>query len=287
MVEDLIYDVGMHRGKDTELYLRKGFRVVAIEANPALVRLVQQSLAEFVESGRLTIIECAIASTPGTVPFWINTTDDLWASLSKDHTATWTSHDRIDVRASTFDSVLAAHGIPYYLKVDIEGADQLCLAALRKFPTHPRFVSFECSFTDFEQTFDALSTLWQLGYHRFKLVNQANHPFVRLPKPAREGSYVDMKLDGTMTGPFGEEIPGEWLGIEELVERRLRLGKEQALRERYAASGTLLGLPLHRFHDPLKRLYNAPPVRMARAAYARVRGREPGGWFDIHARLGE
>ena len=34
---DLIYDVGMHKGEDTELYLKKGFRVIAFEADPDLV----------------------------------------------------------------------------------------------------------------------------------------------------------------------------------------------------------------------------------------------------------
>ena len=37
--KDLIYDVGMHKGEDTEFYLRKGFRVIAIEADPDLVSL--------------------------------------------------------------------------------------------------------------------------------------------------------------------------------------------------------------------------------------------------------
>ena len=32
--EALIYDVGAHKGEDTEYYLRKGFRVIAIEAMP-------------------------------------------------------------------------------------------------------------------------------------------------------------------------------------------------------------------------------------------------------------
>ena len=32
--DDLIFDVGLHRGEDTEFYLKKGFRVVAFEANP-------------------------------------------------------------------------------------------------------------------------------------------------------------------------------------------------------------------------------------------------------------
>ena len=30
--DDLIFDIGMHIGQDTEVYLKKGFRVVAVEA---------------------------------------------------------------------------------------------------------------------------------------------------------------------------------------------------------------------------------------------------------------
>jgi 16S rRNA A1518/A1519 N6-dimethyltransferase RsmA/KsgA/DIM1 with predicted DNA glycosylase/AP lyase activity len=36
--QDLIYDVGMNNGDDTAYYLRRGFRVVAIEADTRLVR---------------------------------------------------------------------------------------------------------------------------------------------------------------------------------------------------------------------------------------------------------
>lgn len=38
MNNSLIIDVGMHTGRDTEFYLKKGFNVVAIEANPELVK---------------------------------------------------------------------------------------------------------------------------------------------------------------------------------------------------------------------------------------------------------
>ena len=32
----LVYDVGMHRGDDTAYYLHKGYRVVGVQANPAM-----------------------------------------------------------------------------------------------------------------------------------------------------------------------------------------------------------------------------------------------------------
>ena len=32
----LVYDVGVHRGDDTAYYLHKGYRVVGVEADPAM-----------------------------------------------------------------------------------------------------------------------------------------------------------------------------------------------------------------------------------------------------------
>jgi 16S rRNA A1518/A1519 N6-dimethyltransferase RsmA/KsgA/DIM1 with predicted DNA glycosylase/AP lyase activity len=34
---DLIFDIGLHRGEDTDFYLKKGFRVAAFEVDPNLV----------------------------------------------------------------------------------------------------------------------------------------------------------------------------------------------------------------------------------------------------------
>ena len=33
---NLIYDVGMNKGEETDFYLKKGFRVIGFEANPNL-----------------------------------------------------------------------------------------------------------------------------------------------------------------------------------------------------------------------------------------------------------
>ena len=41
--KDLIFDIGMHKGEDAEFYLRKGFRVVAFEADADLVQALQIS----------------------------------------------------------------------------------------------------------------------------------------------------------------------------------------------------------------------------------------------------
>jgi predicted RNA methylase len=53
---DLIIDLGMNNGDDAEYYLKKNFRVVAVEANPALCDLAAKRLAEAVTNGRLMIL---------------------------------------------------------------------------------------------------------------------------------------------------------------------------------------------------------------------------------------
>lgn len=43
---DLIFDVVLHVGEDAGFYLRKGFRVIALEANPDLCKLCQKQVSE-------------------------------------------------------------------------------------------------------------------------------------------------------------------------------------------------------------------------------------------------
>ena len=66
MTADLIYDVGMHNGADTAFYLAKGFRVVAVEANP---ELVQAS----------TAAGCLTPTGPATARGWAGPARALWA----------------------------------------------------------------------------------------------------------------------------------------------------------------------------------------------------------------
>ena len=93
MIADLIYDVGMHQGKDTEFFLGKGFRVVAIEANPGFVEMVRHRLSCDVDSGRLTILGVAISDRAGLADFWIDTGDGINSSLIEESLLPWTPGD--------------------------------------------------------------------------------------------------------------------------------------------------------------------------------------------------
>ena len=65
---NLVFDVGLHRGEDTRFYLAKGFDVVAVEAMPDLARRAAEELRDYVDSGQLVIENVAIAEEAGPFP---------------------------------------------------------------------------------------------------------------------------------------------------------------------------------------------------------------------------
>ncbi len=282
----LIVDLGMHTGDDTDFYLRKGFDVLAVEAAPHLVEQASERFRDALESGRLVILPVAVADFEGEIDFYLSQ-EDLWASTQADMAdrGQGVVRERITVPCTTLDTLLADRPTPYFVKIDVEGQDFSCVKALGRLPEMPQYVSFEADLPDPEQTVAMLSMLESYGYRRFKLVNQAIHSMRRLPDPPLEGRYVDVRFTKHSSGPFGEEAPGPWLSGEQVRERFRRTVKQQAARIEYSANGTVLGIPMARFHRPLMWLYNTGPVTKARVRYAQARGVEVGGWFDIHASL--
>lgn len=271
MTSDLIFDIGMHTGEDTAFYLKKGFRVVAVEANEALVRRAMERFADEIDAGRLVIHAAAIGETRGTTSFYVNDQKDDWGTTCPAfvtrNEALGTTHEKLEVPCITFQDVIARHGMPYYAKIDIEGADLLCLRALLDFDERPRFVSIETSLNDFDAVFGELAHLWVLGYRHFKVVNQALNHTLRCPHPPVEGLYVDQRFDGYMSGPFGEEAPGAWRDIAHTLERYREIVSDQ---RSFGAGGR----------------YDRSPWREIDRWVRRFLHREPPGWYDVHARLG-
>ena len=76
---DLIFDVGLHKGEDTAFYLKKGFRVIAFEADPELVEYCNQKFADEIRNEQLVIVSGAIlphndaGKLPQSVKFYKNT----------------------------------------------------------------------------------------------------------------------------------------------------------------------------------------------------------------------
>jgi FkbM family methyltransferase len=216
--DDLIIDVGAHLGHDTDFYLRKGFRVVAVEANPILVERLDRTFQDFIRSGRLVVLPFGIHEGEGEFTFYRNLDKDDWSSFifevgARDNTR----YQALRVHCIRFEEVLKTFGIPYYLKIDIEGHDSHVLKALLRLRATPRFVSVE------GHDLSYLAYLRALGYDRFKTINQSRNWKTPCPHPPREGTYVEYQFDGHSSGLFGEETPGEWKGFEETAYEYLHM----------------------------------------------------------------
>lgn len=219
MARELIFDLGMHTGQDTNFYLKKGFRVVAVEANPVLAEKARVRFRRWIERGSLTILECAIAEDAGNAEFFINESDDAWSSLMPDVGSRGDRYHKVTIETRPLTALIAEYGMPYYLKIDIEGKDLAALKALRSFSGRPRHVSVENGFTVLQ------NLLSELGYSRFKWINQALVPLQRLPFPPKEGGFCLHRFEIGSSGAFGEEAPGKWISLS---DARAEVGRHWA-----------------------------------------------------------
>jgi FkbM family methyltransferase len=231
--KDLIYDVGMFSGEDTEFYLKKGFRVVAIEAVPAQAERAANRFREYLDSGHLTILSVAIAENDGPMDFYLSDEASL-SSADPENRGHLAGFVKAKVQGSRFSNILAQHGMPYFLKVDIEGSDILCLKALKEFASRPKFISIESSRGSWSQLLAEFALFKDLGYTRFKVVPQQKVISQICPFPAREGDYVDHHFQWEASGMFGEEAPGEWLTESQAlrVYRRIFIRHKLLIDER-------------------------------------------------------
>lgn len=173
--EKLIYDVGMHNGDDTAAYLSRGFSVIAIEADPVQAEAGARRFAAEVASGQLRILNIGVAKENGQFEFYINEEKPEWNSFD----LSITSRDglpwhAIQIQAKRFEEVILENGVPYYLKVDIEGHDYLCIEGLTP-GNLPRYISVEAN----DHTL--LDDLAAKGFTQFKLIFQYNLAHLDLP----------------------------------------------------------------------------------------------------------
>ena len=217
----MIFDVGAHTGDDTDFYLKKGFRVVAVEALPSSCNQLRSRFASY--NGPLSIICKAITADGRPVKFFANPGVSIWGTSRPDFAARNAAQGQpsqeITVPGIRFHELLTAFGIPYYLKVDIEGDDLLCLRALKDFASRPQYVSIESDKLAWKNLLAEFELFRNLGYRRFKIVDQRFHKLTRPPIPAREGRTIEYTFRGHVSGLFGEEIPGPWLTEQQAITR--------------------------------------------------------------------
>ncbi len=212
---NLIYDVGLHKGKDTLFYLKEGFQVVAFEANPSLIEYCKQYFANEIESGQLIIVEGAIIDFNTSIKedsvIFFKNANDAWGTVNK----TWAERNQylgyqneiIKVNTVNFKDCLEKYGIPYFLKIDIEGMDTICLKALLNFEERPDYISIESDKRSFKGLKEEFELFKKLGYSSFKIINQAKVRHQKEPKQTKEGKFCNHSFSVGSSGLFGSDLP--------------------------------------------------------------------------------
>jgi FkbM family methyltransferase len=116
----LIYDVGLYDGGDTAYYLFRGYKVVAIDANPLMIERARSRFSQEIAENRLTLLNIGVSQAPGTATFWVSDNPE-WSSFDKAIASRdGKGHRPVSIVTMPFADILAEHGLPHSLKIDIE-----------------------------------------------------------------------------------------------------------------------------------------------------------------------
>lgn len=160
-----------------------------------------------------------------------------------------------------------AFGIPYFLKIDIESAERLALAALARFPDRPPYLSIESERSDFSQLVEELGLLRKLGYTKFAAVQQKYIGGTTVVTKDRSGNELRYRFESGSSGGFGEDI-SEWMSQDECVEAYRKIFKT-----------------IRRFGEH-SWLATVPGGRQVKSILRRTGIVNPlPGWYDTHAAL--
>jgi FkbM family methyltransferase len=135
---DLVFDVGAHVGDRVAAFRRLGARVVAVEPQPAL-RTTLKLLHR--RDRAVTIEPVALGRTVGTIELRLNLDNPTVATASPDFIRAaagardwegqaWTR--TLAVPMTTLDALIARHGVPAFIKIDVEGFEAEVLAGLSR-----------------------------------------------------------------------------------------------------------------------------------------------------------
>jgi FkbM family methyltransferase len=166
---DICFDIGANVGQKTEIFLKLGAKVVAVEPQHSCFNFLK---GIYKKNGNVTLINAALGATVGKQemmiceanamsslsPDWVLKAKEIW----KDHE--W--NDKEIVQVETLDRLISRFGLPHFIKIDVEGFEIDVIKGLNK---KVPFICFELTPITARRLKDAYDHLSKYGEISFNL----------------------------------------------------------------------------------------------------------------------
>jgi FkbM family methyltransferase len=154
----LVFDVGANHGTKTDVFLKLGAHVVAVEPDQTNQEVLRQKFLTYRLSRKpVVIVGKALSEKEAVETMWIdepgsakNTLSRKWVETLKQDDERFKQHHEFDqqttVETTTLDKLIAAHGLPFFIKIDVEGHEP---SVLRGLHSAVPYLSFEVNLPEF------------------------------------------------------------------------------------------------------------------------------------------
>lgn len=168
---DLAFDIGAHVGNRTRAMLAAGARVVALEPQPLPRAFLARDLPRDVTligaaaGARIGIARLAIARLHPTVASLVPDFAERMSGVKGFGHVRWDAGETVEV--TTLDALIADHGRPRFIKIDVEGFEDEVLAGL-SLPVD--WIAFETLPALPCVARESLARIGELGDYRFNFI---------------------------------------------------------------------------------------------------------------------
>lgn len=166
----LVFDIGANKGNKVKAFLKMGFEVIAIEPERKALSTIRW---RYGRNKKVTIVEKGVSDKEATLTIHIaedrsglNTVNEKWVdSLEKERSNRWHKKHafkkKYEIKAVTADQLFEQYGVPYFIKIDVEGYEKSVIKGMSRLPS---FLSFETNLPEFlEETIECIHHLTSIS----------------------------------------------------------------------------------------------------------------------------